>query len=151
MESMSDCTQKEISVEESNAVDATNLEKKCTAEQYNNAPAEVVADEQKVMPVKGCNEIVNAEVLSDEETHLSYTQKVIFTIEVKPYKSRRQFTEEERFEVKRYFNQNIKKQQRIFIAEARDALESGALPLCARKTPKQIQDRVAEFIRSAQR
>ncbi|CAK8693804.1 unnamed protein product [Clavelina lepadiformis] len=90
MDNMSDCTQKEIPVEESkeesNTVVAATLEKKCTAEQYDNAPAEVVADKetcllrsrtQKVMPVKGCNECDNAraEVMADEGTDVRGTQK----------------------------------------------------------------------------
>ena len=51
----------------------------------------------------------------------------------------------------RFFGENIRERKRIFIREARVALEEGSLSLCATKSAKQIQDRVAEFIRSEQR
>ncbi|CAK8682346.1 unnamed protein product [Clavelina lepadiformis] len=66
-------------------------------------------------------------------------------------KSRKQFTKEESEEVLRCFGKNIKERKRIFIREARVAMEEGSLSLCATKSAKQIQDRVAEFIRSEQR
>ncbi|XP_076809320.1 uncharacterized protein LOC143452296 [Clavelina lepadiformis] len=78
-------------------------------------------------------------------------ETVVLTADVRKYKSRRQFTEEENSEVKSYFAERIRNKQRIFIAEARAALEQGPLSLCANKTAKQIQDRVAGFIRSAER
>ena len=63
-------------------------------------------------------------------------------------KSRKQFTKEESEEVLRCFGKNIRERKRIFIREARVALEEGSLSLCATKSAKQVQDRVAEFIRS---
>ena len=51
----------------------------------------------------------------------------------------------------RFFGENIRERKRIFIREARVALEEGSLSLCATKSAKQIQDWVEEFIRSAQR
>ncbi|CAK8691809.1 unnamed protein product [Clavelina lepadiformis] len=78
-------------------------------------------------------------------------ETVVLTADVIKYKSRRQFTKEENSEVKSNFAERIRNKQRIFIAEARAALEHGALSLCANKTAKQIQDRVAAFIKSAER
>ncbi|CAK8682338.1 unnamed protein product [Clavelina lepadiformis] len=72
-------------------------------------------------------------------------------LHVADYKSREQFSKAGSEEVLRYFGENIRKQKRIFICEARVALEQGALSLCATKSAKQVQDRVAEFIRSTQR
>ncbi|CAK8682199.1 unnamed protein product [Clavelina lepadiformis] len=102
MDNMRDlpCTQKEIPFEafneESKTLDATTIDEKCKAEQYDNAQAEVVADEetelsctQKEIPVEEFTEYDNAqtEVVADEETDLPGTQKLVFTIKVRPYVS----------------------------------------------------------------
>ena len=66
-------------------------------------------------------------------------------------KSRMQFSKEEVSDVKRVFAEKIHRGERILLKEAKAALEKGDLPCCANKTPKQIEDRVVVFIRTAQR
>ncbi|CAK8686154.1 unnamed protein product [Clavelina lepadiformis] len=136
MDNMSDLTQKDEAFKED------------SKETHSINPLQ--SDESIIDPEK-VNEIPQDQALSKVSDKPQNKENPVQEADLPAYKSRKQFSKEELSDVKRVFAEKIHRGERILLKEAKAALEKGDLPCCANKTPKQIEDRVAVFIRTAQR